>query len=236
MEQTFGLICEGVTDQIVIKNILIANFQDPDLFVTELQPLQDATNEHGTTDGNWHKVFQYCESQNFRDAFQSCDYVVIHLDSDVFLSGELPEKYRLSINPKESVENIIDRIADKLKIAIGIPFYENQQNKIIFAIAVHEVECWLLPIYYSNDKSKSKKIASCLSTLNEALSKKESFYIDKKKPEYYQKMAKHIVKMKQSDFKKYIQANPSLQVFVAELSQKTILILEKQSVVVKVNN
>jgi hypothetical protein len=42
--------------------------------------------------------------------------------------------------------------------------------------------------------------------------------------------------MKQSDFKKYIQANPSLQVFVAELSQKTILILEKQSVVVKVNN
>ncbi len=228
MEQTFGLICEGVTDQIVIKNILIANFQNPDLFVTELQPLQDATNESRSTDGNWHKVFQYCESQNFRDAFQSCDYVVVQIDSDVFLGGELPEKYRLSINPNEKVVTIIEKITNKLKTAIGETFYENRQENIIFAIAVHEIECWLLPIYYPNDKSKSKKIVGCLSALNEALSKKESFYIDDKKPAHYQKMAKHIIKMKLRDFEKYVQANPSLQIFVREISQKTILIQKKQ--------
>jgi hypothetical protein len=219
MEQTFGLICEGITDQIVIRNLLIANFQNPDLFVTELQPLQDATNENRSTDGNWHKVFQYCESQHFRDAFQGCDYVVIHLDSDVFLSGELPEKYRLQIQTTDSVETIIEKITDILKIAIGKSFYEDYQNKIVFAIAVHEVECWLLPIYYPNDNSKSKKIAGCLSTLNEALSKKESFYIDSKKPEYYRKMAKHIVKMRLPDFKKYVQTNPSLRYFIAKLNQ-----------------
>ncbi len=224
MEQTFGLICEGVTDQIIIKNILIANSQNPDLFVTELQPLQDATNESRSTDGNWHKVFQYCESQNFRDAFQGCDFVIVHLDSDVFLGGELPEKYQIQVNPSDAVEIIVQKVASRLVESIGVEFYEIQKEAIIFAIAVHEVECWLLPIYYPNDKSKSKKIVGCLSSLNEALSKREEFYIDDKKPAYYQKMAKHIIKMKWPAFEKYTQANSSLQIFVSELRQKTIVI------------
>jgi len=55
---TFGLICEGITDQIVIENILVGFFNNPDIEVFALQPLRDATDENlATTHANWHKVF-----------------------------------------------------------------------------------------------------------------------------------------------------------------------------------
>ena len=42
---TFGLIAEGPTDHVVLENILVGYFNDPDLTqsIRELQPLRDAT-------------------------------------------------------------------------------------------------------------------------------------------------------------------------------------------------
>ena len=72
---TFGLITEGKTDQIVIDNILAGYFNSRDIDINELQPLRDETDKNRSeTFGGWYRVFEYCRSIRFKEAFQFNDY------------------------------------------------------------------------------------------------------------------------------------------------------------------
>lgn len=218
----FGLIGEGITDQIIIESILTSYFSDPDLIVNPLQPLRDATNDAvALNDGNWHKVLEYCGSTVFEESFLSLDYVVIQIDSDVFISENVPEKYRNILSSADDYETIIQKVRALLIQSIRKEFYDLYQGQIIFAISVHAVECWLLPIYYPTEKSKAAKITGCLDMLNKVLLQKEGFYIDLKNPKYYQKIAKRIIKMNKREFDSYAKLNPSLHVFVSSLAHIT---------------
>lgn len=74
---SFALVTEGLTDQIIIKNILFGFFNDPDIDINPLQPLRDETDRNrAISPGNWYKVLEYCSSENFRGAFQFNNYVV----------------------------------------------------------------------------------------------------------------------------------------------------------------
>ncbi len=42
---TFGLIAEGPSDQVVIENILVGYFDNPDIIIKPLQPLRDQTDK-----------------------------------------------------------------------------------------------------------------------------------------------------------------------------------------------
>jgi hypothetical protein len=218
----FGLIGEGITDQNIIEKILISYFSNPDLLVTYLQPLRDETNSNlATTSGNWDKVFEYCGSDVFKDSFQRLDYLVIQIDSDVFSSGEVPAKYRNKLLSSDDCETVIEKVKGFLIESIGEEFYTEFEEKIIFAIAVDSIECWLLPLYYSNKPAKAGKISGCLNTLNQVLPQQEGFYIDSKNPKYYQKIARKIIKMNKREFGNYATLNPSLQVFVSSLAHIT---------------
>lgn len=218
----FGLIGEGITDQIVIESILISYFSNPDLITNPLQPLRDATNDAiALNDGNWHKVLEYCGSTVFEESFLSLDYVVIQIDSDVFISENVPEKYRNILSSADDHETVIHKVKAILIQSIRKDFYDLYQEKIIFAISVHAVECWLLPIYYPTEKAKTAKVTGCLDMLNRVLPQQEGFYIDSKNPKYYQKIAKRIIKMKKKEFDNYAILNPSLSVFTSSLAHIT---------------
>jgi hypothetical protein len=77
----FGLIAEGLTDQIVIKSILAGYFNRSDLVIRSLQPEIDKDKNFG----GWTLVFDYCRSKKFQEAFQSNDYIIIQIDTDVFI-------------------------------------------------------------------------------------------------------------------------------------------------------
>ena len=62
---SFGLITEGLTDQIVIENILAGYFNSPDIDVKPLQPERDKDNENKSEAGGWTLVFDYCQSKDF---------------------------------------------------------------------------------------------------------------------------------------------------------------------------
>lgn len=80
---TFGLIAEGITDQVVIENILIGCFNNPDIVVNPLLPLRDETDKNRVENySNWLKVFEYCASSKFKEAFQFSDYLIIQVDTD----------------------------------------------------------------------------------------------------------------------------------------------------------
>lgn len=61
---TFGLITEGITDQEVITNILFGYYDNPDLDITELQPLKDETDSKKSANfGGWGNLLEYCKSK-----------------------------------------------------------------------------------------------------------------------------------------------------------------------------
>jgi hypothetical protein len=214
----FGFITEGYTDQIVIENILIGLLNDDDLFVTRLQPTLDETAINSVpSHGNWHKALQYCESQDFKDAFLRIDYAIIQIDADIFKTQQLPLAYQINLAPNITPEETITAIKEKIIDLIGEVFYQNHNQKIIFAISVDAIECWLLPIYYQNLPAKASKTTGCLKSLNEKLSKDEGFTIDKKSPKYYRIVSKKYLKHKES--KKLYALNPSLRIFVEDIQQ-----------------
>jgi hypothetical protein len=222
MKNTFAGIAEGLTDLIVIENIL-AGYFNPDIDINWLQPLRDATDANRSSNfGGWSQVFEYCQSTAFKEAFQFNEYIIIHIDTDV--SEE--EHYNLphrDENGEFTPEHLIEKVVEKFKSLIGEDFYTKYENKIIFAIAVHSMECWLLPLYYTDNKKS--KFKSCLLTLNQAL-KKEGFTIDenKKNPEYYRKISRKYCK--QRTLLGLYKENPSLKIFIEEIQKRNILIEE----------
>jgi hypothetical protein len=121
------------------------------------------------------------------------------------------------------IEKVIEKFKEEI---IGEYFYSQYQQRIIWAISVHSIECGLLPLYYkaNNKKSKFKK---CLETLNKELVKKHDFTIDVKQPEYYRELSKQYSKHK--DLMACYQHNPSLTSFVGEIeSKKIVVVLEDE--------
>lgn len=201
----FGLITEGVTDQTILKAVLVGWTGNKKLVMKELQPKPEEP-------GGWTKVFQYCESLEFKGAFSYYDFIVIQIDTD-FMSGDsVGEAYKIDLkdlNVKETVETFREKIME----LIGEDFYKEYSDRIIFAIAVNEIECWLIPVYFSG--KKAKKHVNCIDTLNTVLPQKEGFYIDAKDDIYYRKLAKNFRKKK--DIEKYAKQQESFGLFLDNL-------------------
>ena len=213
-----GLIAEGLTDQIVIENILAGYFNNLDLDITPLQPQRDKKDENKFTGyGSWSQVFAYCRSRDFQDSFQSNDYIIIQIDTDVSEEYGIPQQDE---NGELTPEQLIEKVIEKFKQEIGEDFYTQCQQQIIWAISVHSIECWLLPLYYQD--SKKSKLKNCLGTLNQELIKKHDFTIDAKKPEYYREISQKYSKHK--NLMACYQDNPSLKSFVVDIESKKIVI------------
>ncbi len=219
----FGFITEGVTDQIVIENILNGYFDTYDIEINELQPPRDRTDKNRVESyGGWTLVFEYCKSKRFREAFPYHDYIIVQIDTDT--SEE--KHYDISKRDKNGKEltpsELIQKVTEKFRGLIGEEFFDANKDKIIFAISVHSVECWLLPIYYKdNRKSKTE---NCLKTLNRGLQKKEDFTIDpgnKGHSDYYERVSKFYCKKK--NLMKCYKENPSLKIFIEEIEKREIV-------------
>jgi enolase len=219
---SFGLIAEGLTDQIVIENILAGFFNSPNIEVTPLQPKRNKDNQNKSEYGGWTLVFDYCHSKKFQESFRFLDYIIIQIDTDV------SEDYNIAHQDEDgefTPQQLIEKVIEKFRDAIGEDFYNTNQQKILFAISVHSLECWLLPLYYT-DKKKAKS-KNCLKTLNDELSKKHRFTIDKnaKNPDYYREISKQYGKYKV--LMQHYQDNPSLKTFIEEIESRNIQIVEE---------
>lgn len=211
---TFAIISEGVTDQDVIKNILVGITGNKNLQQNALQPKEGEP-------GNWDKVFKYCASDEFKNALVFNDFIIIQIDTD-FMSGDsVGKEYKIELNGLAITETV-EAFKSKLIELIGIEFYQIYCNQIIFAIAVSEIECWLLPIYYQDNKAA--KSVNCLGTLNRKLDSEFSLTIDKnaKGKTDYAKISKSFLKKK--ELLKYAKKQESFEIFMEELSAKLQLI------------
>ena len=217
MLPTFGLITEGVTDQAVLKNMLIGYFNDPDLTVRELQPSFDATDaSQMSAFGGWHNVFLYCQSDFLKGAFEQNDFLIIQIDTDC--SHEV--HFDVLTLKGEPITTFLQRVQNRFKSVIaaqlGNDFYELHAQTIIFVVAVDEIECWLLPLYYT-DKTQAAA-NNCLFKLNQKLPKKDKINPQNKDKRVYQRISRDFMKAKV--FQQAYSKNPSFKFFIEELLEK----------------
>lgn len=209
---SFGLIAEGPTDHAVLENILIGHFDDPDLTIRPLQPLLDST-DAAQRQGGWNQVLSYCQSSFFQGAFEQNDYLIVQIDTDC-----LHEK-PFELNLKQLPEVLVNQVVEKMERLIGesfqADFVDEYRKKILFVVAVDELECWLLPLFYEDQNGSATN--NCLHKLNAQLRKDKRPVINpnSKNPKYYDQLSGPFCKPKQ--LKRAADKNPSLGIFVKTL-------------------
>lgn len=172
----FGLACEGVTDKATLKNVLCGYFsiENPDDVIGEPESPFDQSNG-----GGWRPFLQYLTLERFQDDFENFEFLILHIDTDVSKDFDVPhEDENGNTLPAEVlVENIIFKLKEKInEKESGV--YEDYADRIIFAISVHSIECWLIAHYAEQveihdcfDKLKSIKFPN-----NMQLAKKQRKY------------------------------------------------------------
>jgi hypothetical protein len=214
--QKFGLISEGVTDNAVLENILIGYFnQDISAYINHLQPPPSAS-------GGWSRVLKYCSSMDFKNDFDNNDFMVIQIDTDK--SFERPFNVPHEENGvKLSVEQLIDKVKERFQqlflTSFGTDFLTQFGHRILFAIAIHSTECWLLPLYYKSAKDKSE-IKNCYEKLNKQIQGL------KKEHRIYDSISSDFCSNKKLE--KAFSDNPSFKIFIENELQLKVALENKQ--------
>lgn len=216
----FAIASEGVTDYAVLKNILFGWFkeQGSEPFLKPYQPDPTAEGESSWQEfGNWENVLKYLREKKHRDALEFADFLVVQIDTDQSEHVNFGVSQRENDNQLEPVA-LVGKVAEKLKEIIGPDDLAFYGDRIIFAICVNAIECWLLPLW---DKSKAAKCEGCLDAVDRALIKKNEAPLNKD-ADRYRSASKGYAKRKilLSEGRK----NPSLEIFLKELERRNIVL------------
>jgi len=202
----FGLAGEGITDQIVIENILCGLYKDYDDLYSEispLEPLRDETNrKQEENTGGWNRLLTYLSESRFRDDVLNSEYVIIQIDSDI------SDDINFGVAKEtECIDTYVDNISKRLIESIdeNVDFYEEHKSKIVFAISVHSLECWLLTIYNKNE------INNCIKRLQ----REEKKIPVVKNYDTYDKLSRPFLKNK--NLIKFSSKNKSFEIFINSL-------------------
>lgn len=171
MGMKIGIVCEGISDYKVLRHITERYLRDEDAYVIPLQPKKTEQGKQWGF-GGWQGVLEYIKGEDrmiLEAIEEGCNYVIIHIDTDV------REQYGIS-HDFENIEALHDSVMEMLRNTIHPDF---DKDRIIFAIAIHETECWLLS-FLSDDQKISCKTDSCVNTLNRLLKDKGNIDKDNK--------------------------------------------------------
>jgi hypothetical protein len=162
----------------------------------------------------WSNLFKYLNSQEFKDAFDFAEFVVVQIDTGT--CEDWKENIKNIGDDDTQIESFIKKVKEILIKKIGDEFYSLHKEKILFAICVHDIECWLLP-FNTDKRAIYSKMVGCQNAI-ERIANKNEFSIDQKgyqESKYYDDLSK--------DMKKYkilmqnYSLNPSLRIFINTL-------------------
>ena len=160
----FALITEGASEHRIIKHIISKYFKEQEPDINQIQP--KLVNDKQETTGGWNEVLKYCEREELNAILVENDYLIIQIDTDQ--SPNNP--FNVSHTKKGQLisdEELHTDIIAKLKSLIKPDIMQKHGERILFAVCIHTIECWLLPLFY-NDKNRAKT-ATCLDILNKKL-------------------------------------------------------------------
>jgi len=166
----FALITEGPSEHRIIKHIIAKYFKDHDPEINQILP--KIVNEKQETTGDWNEVLKYCEREELKDIFVENNYLIVQIDTDQSQIKPFNISHtKQNAETKEVVNKTIGElyvdVVEKLKGLIKPEILAAHSDKIFFAVCIHTIECWLLPLYYSNNRKSETR--NCLGTLNTEL-------------------------------------------------------------------
>lgn len=216
---SFAIIAEGVTDQVVLENILHGYFHADDREPPDVNYVQPPPTPRGAVPapGGWTLVLRSLREGAHRRALQFNDYVVVHIDTDVCEDPGFDVSRRAADGRVLLPEELIERVKAKLIQTMGQELSEQDAKRIVFAIAVDSIECWLLPLLY-DDAARRAKITGCLEAADwklRRLGRPPLSRADNKDPLSYEKESRKYAKRR--TLMEHRSENPSLDVFVSNL-------------------
>ena len=195
---------EGLTDYIVIKNLLIGFFKDKNLAISRLLPKDKEP-------VGWGNVLNYLSTDEFREGVNNTDHIVVQIDTDK--CEEWNEGLQNIGNNTDNLDDFVQGVIAVLITRIGQDFFTQNKGKFLFAISIHDIECWLLP-FIADQPAHQSKMVGCVNAV-ERIAKKHGISINQKNYEdgkHYEKfsqdMKKHNTLMQKHSL------NPSLKIFI----------------------
>lgn len=169
MSKKIGIVSEGVSDYWVLKHIVSRYLKELDVYTIPLNPKQDKGRQVGFS--GWQGVLNYISGKDDRNLIvealkEECEYVVVQIDTDVC------EAYGV-VHQTEDYATLWQLVCENLKNRIPAEF---DSNRLIFAIAIDETECWLIP-FVDSDKKNCSNTNRCVNLVNKGL-RKQNLYID----------------------------------------------------------
>jgi hypothetical protein len=163
----FALITEGPSEHRIIKHIITKYFKGLEPEINQIQP--KLVGERPASPGGWNEVLKYCERKELNDILIENDYLVIQIDTDQSQTSPFNIDHLGSDGQAKSSEQLHADVIQKLQTLILPEILEKNGNNILFAVCIHTIECWLLPLCYSDNRRT--KTTNCIVTLNAALRK-----------------------------------------------------------------
>lgn len=160
-ELKIGIIAEGITDYWVLKHIIERMLKDKDPNVISLQPKVINGKQDGF--GGWGNVFTYIEKEEYIiDLAQTeeFDYIVVQIDTDVADQYGVDNSIAVDQLYEDVVKKILDSVHEKF-----------DKSKLIFAICINSLECWLIPFVTTN-QIDCKAIDNCVNKVNKHIKAK----------------------------------------------------------------
>lgn len=181
----FGLITEGVSEQNIIIPIVERYLKNCEASCNPYFPKTLKGKQSET--GGWHKVLEICSSDVVEDILIENDYLIIQIDTDQSQTPPFNVSHRIIGSDDTEIDKpnnqLYSDIANALSERIDSEVLNKYKDRIIFAICIHTIECWLLPAVF-NDKNRNAT-QNCLKRLNRAIPKefKQRPISDKNSPE-----------------------------------------------------
>ena len=167
MSKKIGIVSEGVSDFWVLRHIITRYLKDQDLWVLPLNPKQT---KDGKQDGpgGWGLVMKYLEDKEKKLMVEALkedfEYIVVQIDTDVCEEYEV--KHDLT-DMGVFWQNVCDNLSNRLP-------EDFDRSKLIFAICIDEIECWLIPFVDTNRKD-CESTNRCVNIVNKNIKGKELF-------------------------------------------------------------
>lgn len=164
MDLRLALITEGASEYRILKHILQCYCsEEPE--INQIQP-QIVGNKQMSV-GGWREVLRFCENResDLLEILKYNDYIIIQIDTDMCQISpyDVPklDSFGKPLSEEALWLSVQQRILNALPVSIP-------KEKIILAICIDMIECWLLPVYATNAKYACRT-NNCLVHLNNDL-------------------------------------------------------------------
>ena len=212
MSTKIGIVSEGVSDYFILKHIVERYLKEKDVYTIPLKPKVTSKNKQEGF-GTWQGVFDYIKGDDnliVEAVKEGCEYVVVQIDTDV------SSQYGVENNPGD-VQAFWTAIKDKLTGSVhpGFP-----KDKLIFAICIQEIECWLIP-FVSTIENECQNTDRCLNIVNRHIRTKGSIDKQNKNSQQAQRLYQYILgqKKKPSEIKDCSRYNFGFKELIEQLDE-----------------